>query len=293
MSNQLDPPEQINIESSRPSALSPFKPSPMKERSWMVFAIPKSFAVLIISLIFVFLVTFGIRFFARYSPIDFFFGTEWDSRNNLFGFLSMAYGTFAVVLVATIIAVPVGFATSIFLSEIAPPRVRSSLKVIIELLAGIPSIVYALIGIWYVVTLLNQVFGGASGWNPISGGIVLSVMILPIFITLSDDALRGVPVDQKEVAYALGSTKWQVIHKVSLPLASPGMFSALILALSRAFGETIVVLLITGNTPNIPNPFWDFTQPIRTITANIVAELGDAMPGSLEYDGILVSGLIV
>ncbi len=265
----------------------------MKERSWMVFAVPASFAILIFVLIFVYLLLRGISFFSLYSPFDYFFGTTWDPRNGVFGFVPMGYGTFAVVLIATLIAVPIGFSVSIFLTEIAPPRIRSSFKIIIELLAGIPSIVYALIGIWYVVPLINQIFGGASGWNPISGGIVLSVMILPIIITLSDDALRGVPVEQKEAAYALGSTKWQVIHKVSLPLASPGMFSAIILALSRAFGETIVVLLITGNTPNIPNPFWDFTQPIRTITANIVAELGDAMPGSLEYDGILVSGLIL
>jgi len=287
------PSDEYIIEGHLPIGLTPSPPSPQKEQSWMVFILPASFAIILNILIFVFLMLWGVAFFTQYSPIDYFFGTTWDPRNGVFGFVPMGFGTFAVVLIATIIAVPIGFCVSIFLAEIAHPRIRSTFKVIIELLAGIPSVVYALIGIWYVIPLVHSIFGGASGFNPISGGVVLSIMILPIIITLSDDALRGVPSDQKEAAYALGSTKWQVIHKVSLPLASPGMFSAVVLALSRAFGETIVVLLITGSTPNIPNPIWDFTQPIRTITANIVAELGDAMPGSIEYEGILVSGLVL
>jgi len=278
---------------STPINILPSKPPSIKERSWLIFAIPATFAILINVLIFVFLLSLGVTFFTQYSPIDFFFGTTWNSQLNVFGFLPMVYGTFVVVLIATLIAVPLGFGVSIFVSEIATPRLRSGIKVIIELLAGVPSIVYALMGMWYVVPFVGQVFGGRSGWNGISGGLVLSIMILPMIVTLSDDALRGVPKELKEAGYALGSTKWQVIHKVSLPLASPGMFTAIILAISRAFGETIVVLIITGNAPVIPNPFWDFTQSIRTMTANIVAEMGDATIGSEQYNAMLVSGLIL
>jgi phosphate transport system permease protein len=285
--------EPAEILNNAPEELTRFTPPPMKERSWMVFVIPAGIAIVINLFIFGFLLIQAGAFFTQYPFWDFFFGTTWNVNNNQFGYLPMAYGTFVVVLIALLIAIPLGLCVSIFLAEIAPGKLRSMIKTIVELLAGIPSIVYALLGIWYVGPWVAEITGKNSGWNGITGGVILAVMILPTIVTLSDDALRGVPKDQKEAAFALGSTRWQVVHKVSLPLASPGIFSSIILGLSRAFGETIVVLIVTGNTPNIAMPFWNFTIAIRTMTANLVAEMGDLTIGSTAYEALLTGGLVL
>jgi phosphate transport system permease protein len=285
--------EPVEVTQNAQKELIRFTPPPMKERSWLVFVIPAGIVIVINILIFGYLLYRAGLFFGEYPIWEYFFGTVWNVAYQEFGYLPMVYGTFVVILIALVIGVPLAFSVSIFMAEIAPGRIRSSIKVIVELLAGIPSIVWALIGIWYVVPLVAKMTGQNSGWNGISGGIILAIMILPTIVTLSDDALRGVPNDQKEAAYALGSTHWQVIHKVSVPIASPGIFSAIILGLARAFGETIVVLIICGNTPNIPALFFNFTVPIRTMTANLVAEMGDTQIGSIAYNALLAGGLVL
>ncbi|RNI29764.1 phosphate ABC transporter permease subunit PstC [Rufibacter immobilis] len=206
------------------------------------------------------------------------------------GVLSLILGTLWVSLGAIAIALPLGLATSIYLAEIANPKLRNFLKPVIELLAGIPSVVYGFFGLVVVVPLIQDVFGLPVGETALAGSIILGIMALPTIISVSEDALRTTPRAMKEASLALGASKWQTIYKVMIPYSISGISTAAILGIGRAIGETMAVLMVTGNASVIPSTF---LEPVRTIPATIAAELGEAPQGGIHYQALFALGCIL
>jgi phosphate transport system permease protein len=207
-----------------------------------------------------------------------------------FGVLPLILGTLLVSLGAIIIALPLGLATAIYMAEIANEKIRRILKPLIELLAGIPSVVYGFFGLVIIVPQIQSVFGLPVGETALAGSIILGIMALPTIITISEDALRTTPIAMKEASLALGATKWQTIHRVVIPYSISGITAAAILGIGRAIGETMAVLMVTGNAAVIPH---SFLEPVRTIPATIAAELGEAPQGGLHFKALFALGCIL
>lgn len=206
------------------------------------------------------------------------------------GILSLLLGTLWVSIGAILLALPFGLATAIYMAEIADPRARRVLKPIIELLAGIPSVVYGFFGLIIIVPMVQKVFKLDVGETALSGSIVLAIMALPTIISIAEDAIRNVPKNMREASLAMGATQWQTIRKVVMPYARSGIMTAVILGIGRAIGETMAVLMVTGNAANMPHTF---LQPVRTIPATIAAELGEASNGGLHYSALFALGCIL
>lgn len=206
------------------------------------------------------------------------------------GVLPLILGTLWVSLGAILIALPLGLATAIFMAEIASDRVRNILKPVIELLAGIPSVVYGFFGLVIIVPMIRSVFHLDVGETGLAGSIILGIMALPTIITISEDALRNTPRAMKEASLALGATKWQTIYRITIPYSASGITAAAILGIGRAVGETMAVLMVTGNASIMPH---SLLQPMRTIPATIAAELGEAPQGGLHYKALFALGCIL
>jgi phosphate transport system permease protein len=206
------------------------------------------------------------------------------------GALPLILGTLWVCIGAILIALPLGLATSIYMAELANKRIRNILKPVIELLAGIPSVVYGFFGLVIIVPLVQQIFKLPVGETGLSGSIILAIMVLPTIITISEDAIRTTPNAMREASLALGATQWQTIRRVVLPNSMLGITAAVILGVGRAFGETMAVLMVTGNAAVMPK---GFLEPIRTLTATIAAELGEASQGGLHYKALFALGCIL
>ncbi len=206
------------------------------------------------------------------------------------GVLPLILGTLWVSLLAILIALPLGLATAIYMAEIASDRMRRLLKPLIELLAGIPSVVYGFFGLIVIVPLIQKTFNLPVGETGLAGSIVLGIMALPTIITISEDAIRTTPRSMKEASLALGANKWQTIHRVIIPYSISGISAAAILGIGRAVGETMAVLMVTGNAAVIPHTI---LEPIRTIPATIAAELGEASQGGLHYKALFALGCIL
>lgn len=226
-------------------------------------------------------------------PGDFFGGKEWyptSTPSAQFGLLPLLLGTLWVSLGAILLSLPFGIAVSVYLAEIASMRVRNFLKPVIELLAGIPSVVYGFFGLVVIVPFLQQTFHLPVGETALAGSIVLGIMALPTIITVAEDAMRTVPRAMKEASLALGATQWQTIYRVVIPYAKSGITSAAVLGIGRAIGETMAVLMVTGNAAVIPH---SLLEPVRTIPATIAAELGEAAAGSGHYQALFALGCIL
>ncbi|MDP1727247.1 MAG: phosphate ABC transporter permease subunit PstC [Bacteroidota bacterium] len=224
---------------------------------------------------------------------SFFGGKEWFPTAQpvaQFGVYPLLMGTLWVSLLAILIALPFGLATAVYMAEIASPGVRSVLKPVIELLAGIPSVVYGFFGLIVVVPLVQQIFALPVGETGLTGSIILAIMALPTIITVAEDAIRGTPRSVKEASLALGASQWQTIYRITIPYASSGITAAVILGIGRAIGETMAVLMVTGNAAVVPH---SILEPMRTIPATIAAELGEAAKGSLHYDALFALGCIL
>jgi len=225
--------------------------------------------------------------------MGFLLGKEWFPTTEpiaLFGILPMILGTLIITLGAILFALPLGLATAIYMSEVANYRIRNLLKPVIELLAGIPSVVYGFFGLVIIVPLIQKSFNLPVGESGLAGSIILAIMILPTIITISEDALKNCPNSMREASLALGATKWQTIWRVVLPYSRSGITAAIILGIGRAFGETMAVLMVTGNAAIIPH---SFLEPMRTITATIAAELGEAPQGGMHYQALFALGCIL
>ena len=250
-------------------------------------------AVIFIILILVFLMIEGLPFFFEGDGVDFFTGDVWDpSSPNTprYGILPMVLGTFLVTLGAIAIALPIGIGCSIYLAEIAHPKIRETLKPIIEILAGIPSVVYGFFALVILSTWIDNFLNSTTRLNALTGSIMLAVMMLPIIISLSEDAIRSVPQEMKEASLALGLSKWDTIRGVVIPAALSGITAAVILGVARAIGETMTVLMATGNAPVIS---FDMLSSMRTMTATIAIEMGEVPFGSTHYHSLFAVGIVL
>lgn len=258
--------------------------------------------VLLLSTMLSILVTAGIifvllfealKFFGEISFWEFISGTRWTPlfSSKHFGVLALVAGTTLTAVLAMVVALPLGLLSAIYLSEYAPDKVRKPVKPILEVLAGIPTVVYGYFALLFVTPILRQISGDISVFNALSASIVMGIMILPMVSSLSEDAMRSVPRTLREGAYALGSTKLEVSTLVVVPAALSGIVSAFILAVSRAIGETMIVTIAAGQNPNFTlNPF----VPIETMTAYIVqGSMGDTPAGSIEFETIFAVALLL
>jgi len=229
----------------------------------------------------------------RFSLAQFLFSTEWYPTSAVrvrYGTLALTVGTLSVTALATLIAVPFGLGAAIYLSEFCPPRLRETLKVVIELLSAIPSVVWGFIGLTVTSRLIVKATGAPVGVNLLNGGILLALMSVPVIVSIGEDALKAVPDSFREAGIALGATRWQLVHRVLLPAAKNGLLAAVLLGVGRAVGETMAVLMATGHAVNIPGSVFD---PVRTLTANIAAELGEAPSGSDHYRVLFLTGALL
>ena len=219
-------------------------------------------------------------------------GTEWFPTATpapLFGILPLITGTLWVSFFAILFALPFGLSVSIYMSEVSNHKVRDVLKPIIELLSGIPSVVYGFFGLIVIVPLIQKVFLLPVGESGLAGSIVLAIMALPTIITVSEDAMRNCPRSMREASLALGASKWQTIYKVVIPYSISGITSGVVLGIGRAIGETMAVLMVTGNAAVIPHTI---LEPLRTIPATIAAELGEAPAGGAHYQALFLLGVV-
>ena len=227
------------------------------------------------------------------SVKDVFAGAEWFPTATpaaQFGFLPLITGTLWVSLFAILFALPFGLSVAIYMSEVANSRVRNLLKPIIELLSGIPSVVYGFFGLIVIVPFLQQVFNLPVGESGLAGSIVLAIMALPTIITVTEDAMRNCPRAMREASLALGASQWQTIYKVVIPYSISGITSGVVLGIGRAVGETMAVLMVTGNAAVIPHTI---LEPLRTIPATIAAELGEAPAGGPHYEALFLLGVVL
>ncbi len=224
---------------------------------------------------------------------EFLNGREWlptAQPTAQLGVKPLILGTLWVSFGAIMLALPLGLAAAIYLSEIADDRTRKILKPVIELLAGIPSVVYGFFGLVIIVPLIQKLFNLPVGETALAGSIILGIMALPTIITISEDAMRNTPRAMKEASLALGASKWQTIYKVVIPYSASGITAGAILGIGRAIGETMAVLMVTGNAAVIPH---SILEPVRTIPATIAAELGEAANGGLHYKALFALGCIL
>jgi phosphate transport system permease protein len=250
-------------------------------------------AVAVTIAIMVILVYESLGFFAHVSIFDFLTDTQWTPlfSDKHFGVLPLVTGTLVVAAVALSIAIPLGTIIAIYLSEFAPHRVRETVKPFLELLEGVPTVVYGYFALLFVTPLLQTFIPGLPGFNMLGAGIVMGIMIIPYVSSVSEDAMRAVPMHIREGSYAMGATRFQTATRVVTPAATSGIVAAYILGISRAIGETMVVAVAAGSQPNLT---WNPMEGAATITAYIVqVSLGDLPHGSLEYQSIFAVGLVL
>jgi phosphate transport system permease protein len=251
-------------------------------------------AILFVFGIFFFVFREGAGFlFSGFNPREFFTSPEWypTSQSNVrYGVLALIAGTASVTALAMAIAVPFGVGAAIFVSEFCGPRWKETLKVVIELLAAIPSVVWGFIGLTVMNPLIMWTFGVPIGLNVLNGGVVLALMSVPIIVSIGEDAIRAVPDSYREAALALGVTRWQLVYRVLLPAAKNGLLAAVLLGVGRAVGETMAVLMATGHAVTIPTSVMD---SVRTLTATVAAELGESPVHSEHYQVLFIIGILL
>ena len=273
------------------------KKSSLKFRKFKTFLISRFIflngilSIIILSLILAFLIYNSIRFFSSYPFFEFITGLKWSPTVlEKFGFVPLFLGSFLVSLGAIFIAVPLGIGSAIYIGELAPKAVREILKPIIEVLATIPSVVIGFIGIKILSPFIKNLFSLPIGLTALTGSVMLAFMSLPTIISISEDAINAVPNTYRYASFALGATKWETTIKTVIPASSSGIAASVMLGLGRIVGETMAVLMITGNSPRI---VFSWLQPVRTITATIAAEMGEAVQGGLHYSALFAIGLIL
>jgi phosphate transport system permease protein len=239
--------------------------------------------------IFFMLFSNSILFFIKISPIDFFTGSQWDPETQ-FSIIPLLVSTALVAMGSMLIAVPLGIFTAAYLSELAPKKLQMFLKPVIEMLAAIPSVAIGFLGIVLVGPGLSHVFGIQNGLNALNGSILLAIMALPTIVTISEDAINAVPKSHREASFALGANKWETLYQVTIPAALPGLIAAVMLGLGRALGETMTVLMATGNAAALPNNFLD---SVRTITATIAIEMGEVPYQTTHYFALFAIAAIL
>ena len=249
-------------------------------------------SVIVLGLIVFSLFREGLPLFGKVSVKNFLFGMEWYPTYDppSFGIFSLIVGSLIVTLLATVIAVPLGVLAAVYISEIAPPRIKEILKSVIELLAGLPSVVLGFFGMVIVAPWLQDTFDLPTGLNIVNASLILALMAIPTISSISEDALYSVPREFKEASYALGATKYETIIKVIIPAALSGISTAVMLGMARAIGETMVVLMVAGGSAAIPESLFDSVRPMP---ASIAAEMGETPYRSLHYSALFAIGMVL
>jgi phosphate transport system permease protein len=249
-------------------------------------------SIFVLGLIIIFLFIEGLPIFNVVSISDFIFGLEWYPTYDppSFGILSLIVGSLIVTFFATIIAVPLGVLSAVYIAEVAPPLIKEIFKPVIELLAGLPSVVLGFFGMAVMAPWLQETFDLPTGLNIVNASIVLAFMAVPTISSISEDALYTVPQEFKEASYALGATKFETIVKVTIPAALSGISTAVILGMARSIGETMVVLMVAGGAAAIPESIFDSVRPMP---ASIAAEMGEAPFRSDHYYALFATGIVL
>ncbi len=251
-----------------------------------------SSAVFFVILIFFFLLREGLPAFWEIDLSNL-FSQRWYPTFGLYGTLPLILGSILVTIGAVVISVPLGLATAVFIGEVAPEWVREILKPLIEVIAGIPSVVLGFLGMVVIAPLIRKHLGTPTGLTAFTGSLMLAYMALPTIISVAEDAIDAVPKEYRDGAYALGATQWQTIWRVVLPAARSGIIIAVMLGIGRAIGETMTVMMVTGNAARLPLDPGALFMPVRTMTATIAAEMGEVAQGSTHYHLLFAVGIIL
>ena len=247
-------------------------------------------AVVFVALIFVFLMRETLPTFGEIETGDL-FSRRWYPIEDYFGILPLLSGSLVITLGAALIAIPFGLMTAVYIAEIAPRWLRELLKPLVEVLGGIPSVVLGFLGILVLAPLVRRILHVPTGLTAFTGAVLLAGMAIPTIISVAEDALDTVPKAYRDAALALGATRWQTIWRVALPAARSGVLTAIMLGIGRAMGETMTVMMVTGNAPQIPAGLNALFMPLRTMTATIAAEMGEVANGSVHYHVLFTIGL--
>lgn len=267
-------------------------------RRWTEFAAESLIKVLgfssigIVILIFLFLLREGLPVLFE-VPLGNFLGTRWYPILDLYGILPIILGSILVTLVAIIIALPLSVATAVFMREVAPNWLREILKPMIEVMAGIPSVVLGFFGMTLIAPLILEYLGTSTGLTAFTGALILAYMSLPTIVSVAEDALDAVPKSYRNASLAMGATQWQTIWRVVVPAARSGIVTAVMLGMGRAIGETMLVMMVTGNAARMPTTLDSLFRPVRTITATIAAEMGEVAQGSTHYHVLFGLGIVL
>lgn len=256
------------------------------------------FAVIVVSFILLFLVRDGLLIFTRIGVADFLLGPDWapTAAGPLYGIFPLIVGTLLVTIGAMVFAVPLSIGCAVFIAELASPRLKAILKPAIELLAGIPSVVYGFFGLIVLTDFIRVVFDLPTGETWLAASVLLGIMAVPTIVSVSEDAISSVPHEYREGSLAIGATHWQTISRVLVPAALSGIAAAIILGIGRAVGETMAVMMVAGNAAIIPDPVWNILSPLRTLTGTLGIEMGEVPVGSDHYNalfGVAVVLLII
>lgn len=251
--------------------------------------------VLILFLICIFLFRDSLLLFKETSLLDFLTGKFWypTSVNKQFGLLPLLLGSLLVTAGAILFSVPLGIASAIYISELAHPKIADFLKPFIEILAGIPSVVFGFFGLVVLVPFMQKTLNLPTGQTALTGSIMLGIMALPTIITISEDAISSVPSTLRQGSLALGATQWQTIYKVIIPASLSGISAAVMLGIGRAIGETMTLMMVTGNAAIIPSFPGGFFGPVRTMTATIALEMGEVPQGSAHFHALFAVGSVL
>lgn len=249
-------------------------------------------AIVFVIMIFYFLMSEGIAALGE-VPLNVLFSTRWYPIEGLYGILPLISGSLLVTVGATLFAVPIGLASAIYISEIAPRWMREILKPVIEILAGLPSVVLGFIGIIALAPQLRALLDLPTGLTALAGSILLGIIAIPTIVSVAEDSLDSVPRSYRDAALAIGATKWQTIWRVTLPAAKSGVLTGIMLGIGRAIGETMTVMMVTGNAPIMVSGLSAIFMPTRTMTATIAAEMGEVAKGSVHYHVLFLIGVIL
>jgi phosphate transport system permease protein len=265
-------------------------------RRWIEFVVESLIRIIgfssigFVALIFIFLLREGMPVFFQ-VPLGNLFGVRWYPTFDLFGMLPLILGSILVTVVAIAIALPLGVTTAVFIHEVAPYWAREVLKPVIEVLAGIPSVVLGFFGMTVVAPLIRETLGAPTGLTSFTGALLLAYMALPTIISVAEDALDVVPKSYRDAGLAMGATQWQTIWRVVVPAARSGIVTAVMLGVGRAIGETMAVMMVTGNAARMPLTIDSLFRPARTMTATIAAEMGEVAHGSTHYHALFGIGI--
>ncbi len=249
-------------------------------------------AIIFVGMIFVFLIKEGSPALIR-VPLENFLQLRWYPIEDRFGLLPLIGGSLIVTLGAAIFSVPLGLVSAVYIAEVAPRWAREILKPLVEVLGGLPSVMLGFIGILVIVPALRQILNLPTGLTAFTGALILGGMAIPTIVSVAEDALDAVPRTYREAALAMGATRWQTIWKVTLPAAKSGVLTAVMLGVGRAIGETMTVMMVTGNAAVFPTGLGALFKPARTMTATIAAEMGEVASGSTHYHVLFLIGIIL